>query len=189
MAAHPADAKNINAKNLNMARPYALAAFEYARDKNEIEIWKRFLASATFIAQNSAVIRLLANPEIETSKLLHLFLEVLSSSITDEQKNFLKLLSQNKRFNLLPEINELFNHYLAALEKISKIRVVTALEIEEDFKQRLAQSLSKRIHHQVNLQTEVDPEILGGAIIHIGDRVIDGSIRGKLTRLLENLTG
>ena len=58
-------------------------------------------------------------------------------------------------------------------------------KLEEDFRQKLTQALTKRIQREVTLQCEIDPAILGGAIIHIGDRVIDGSIRGKLTRLLE----
>jgi len=65
------------------------------------------------------------------------------------------------------------------------VRVITAVQVEDAFKQRLAASLSKRVNRDVTLHCEVNPAILGGAIIHIGDRVIDGSVRGKLTRLLE----
>ena len=82
-----------------------------------------------------------------------------------------------------------FNAHLATLEKISQVRVITATETQEAFRQKLVQALSKRIQRDVTLQCEIDASLIGGAIIHIGDRVIDGSIRGKLSRLLESLTG
>jgi F-type H+-transporting ATPase subunit delta len=89
----------------------------------------------------------------------------------------------------MPDILDTFNAYYAALEKICKVRVVTAVEAQEDFRQKLTQALTKRLQREVTLNCEVDPTILGGAVIHIGDRVIDGSIRGKLSRMLQNLTG
>ena len=65
------------------------------------------------------------------------------------------------------------------------MRVITAIDTDNQFKQILTEALTKRIQHQVTLECEVDPAILGGAIVHMGDRVIDGSIRGQLHRLLE----
>ena len=175
----------LSPKFSSISRPYALAAFEYAHDKQQLLAWKTFLESAAAIAQDAAVLKLLANPEIPATKLVDLFHEVLATVINTEQKNFLLLLAQNKRFAVLAEISMLFNLYYAALEKLSSVRVITAIEAEENFRQKLTQALSKRIQREVTLHCEVDPAILGGAIIHIGDKVIDGSIRGKLTRLLE----
>ena len=169
----------------SIARPYALAAFECAREKQQLSAWQTFLASASFAAKEPSVMRLLANPEMSSNKLSELFVDVLSPLLDDERKNFLLLLGQNKRLVVLPNIEMLFNAYYATLEKVSTVRVVTAIEVKEDFKQTFIQALSKRIQRAVTLECEVDPAILGGAVIHIGDRVIDGSIRGKLTRLLE----
>lgn len=171
----------------NIARPYALAAFEYARDKQTLSAWKAFLEAAAYIAKDPTVASLLANPEIEASRLGDLFQEVLASIIDAEQKNFLLLLSQNRRLIALPNIADVFNAYYAALEKTSNVRVITAIDIKDDYKQTLARALSKRIQREVQLQCEVDPAILGGAIIHIGDNVIDGSVLGKLNRLREDL--
>jgi F-type H+-transporting ATPase subunit delta len=86
---------------------------------------------------------------------------------------------------ILPAISDLYDSYYALHEKISQVRVITAIEIKEDFRQHLKLALAKRIRGDVTLNCEVDPSIIAGAIIHVGDRVIDGSIRGKLTRLLE----
>lgn len=173
----------------SIARPYALAAFDYANEKQQLPVWKAFLESASYAARQPEVAKLLDNPRVSSSSLFELFEKVLGAMMDAERKNFLLLLAQNKRLMVLPEISDTFNAYYAALEKMSKVRVITAVEAEEDFKQKLAQALTKRIQREVNLTCEVNPDILGGAVIHIGDRVIDGSIRGKLTRLLQNLTG
>lgn len=173
----------------SIARPYALAAFETAREKQTLPAWKAFLESAAVVAKNRSVLRLLGNPEVPSAELAKLFKEVLSSVSDKEQTNFLLLLAQNKRLVALPDISDTFNAYYSALEKVSKVRVVTAVETEENFRKTLISALTKRIQRDVTLHCEVDPSILGGAIVHIGDRVIDGSIRGKLTRLLQTMTG
>lgn len=169
----------------SIARPYALATFEIARTRQQLPTWKAFLESAAYVAKQASVAKLLANPEASSSHLFELFEEVLTPVLDREKRNFLLLVAQNKRLYALPEISELFNAYYAALEKISRVRVVTAVQSQQDFQQKLSKTLSKRFQHEVTLQYEVDPSLLGGAVIHIGDRVIDGSIRGKLTRLLE----
>jgi F-type H+-transporting ATPase subunit delta len=124
---------------------------------------------------------------VESSRLYDLFKDVLASVINEEEKNFLLLLADNNRLLALPDIAEIFDAHYAALEKISNVRVITAVDIQDDFKQKLTGALSKRIQRDVTLHCEVDPTILGGAIIHMGDNVIDGSIRGKLNRLRESL--
>jgi len=172
----------------SIARPYALAAFEYARNKQQLIEWKSFLDAAAYAVKQSEITRIIANPEISFAKLETFFAEVLDKVLDPARKNFLALLVQNRRLTALPEIADAFNLYCAALEKITKIRVITAIQAESVFQQKLEQALMRRMQQEVALQYEIDPAILGGAIIHIGDRVIDGSIRGKLTRLLQNLT-
>jgi len=169
----------------SIARPYALAAFEYARDKQQLSAWKAFLESAANVARDKAAVKVLKNPKFTAEQAFELFQSVLAQLLDEDRKNFLHLLAQNARLTALPDIAEQFNQYYAALEKMSSVRVITAVQVEDAFKQRLAASLSKRVNRDVTLHCEVNPAILGGAIIHIGDRVIDGSVRGKLTRLLE----
>jgi F-type H+-transporting ATPase subunit delta len=169
----------------NIARPYALAAFEYAQAAQQLPAWTAFLKQATFITEQPSVIQVLANSQVLPAQLFDLYQSTFAHPLDAEQKNFLQLLAQNKRLMILPKITEAFNTYYAQLEKISHVRVVTATEPKEEFKQKLVQALTKRINSHVTLECEIDPAILGGAIIHMGDNVIDGSIRGKLTRLLE----
>lgn len=169
----------------SIARPYALAAFEAAKAAKQLPAWKTFLQTAALVADDEDMVRLLANPELSSASLLQLFEEVLSSELDQESKNFLRLLAQNKRFMVLPAISALFNDYYTTLEKISEVRLITAVPIDDIFRTKLSSALSKRLQQDVTLTCDVDPAILGGAVIHIGDKVIDGSIRGKLARLLE----
>jgi F-type H+-transporting ATPase subunit delta len=178
----------MSAKYENIARPYAKAAFDYAHEQKNLAQWKVFLSNAVMIARNAEIVRLLDNPEVATQKALDLFLNLLGEMGTGE-KNLLCLLAQYKRLSLLPTIHELFNAYYAALEKMSKVRVITAIDVEDKFKQQLQAALTRRIAHDVTLHCEIDPSILGGAVIQMGDNVIDGSVRGKLHRLLNTLTG
>jgi F-type H+-transporting ATPase subunit delta len=175
----------------SIARPYALAAFEYAREKQQLPAWKSFLETAAFYASQPKIGELMTNPELPSAKLFDLFHDLLKSQLEmdTERNNFLLLLAQNRRLNVLADIADIFNAQYAALQKTSKVRVITATESEESFRQKLAETLSRQTQREVTLQCEVDPLLIGGAIIHIGDRVIDGSIRGKLSRLLETLTG
>lgn len=175
----------------SIARPYALAAFEIARDSQQLPAWKDLLVFAAQISQHKDVVKLLANPDVSSAKLFEFFHEMLASKLTPkntEQENFLRLLAQNKRFNVLAEISQAFNALYASLEKMSRVRVITAVKAGQEFQQKLSSSLTKRIKNEVTLECEIDPAIIGGAIIHMGDRVIDGSIRGQLARLLNNLT-
>ncbi|SRR5579883_441767 len=173
-------------KYANIARPYAWGAFEYARDKQALSEWKAFLASAANVVQHPDVSKLLQNPDISSAKLGEFFESVLASLLDPEKKNFLRLLAEHKRFAILPEIATLFNAYEAALEKISMVRVITAIDTSEDYREKLAQLWKHRLQREVKLRYEVDPSILGGAIFYLDDgKVVDASIRGKLTRLLE----
>jgi F-type H+-transporting ATPase subunit delta len=169
----------------SIARPYARAAFEYAHDKHALPEWKACLSSAAFAIALPSVSALLDHPECSSMKLYQMLEDVLSSQLNTDIKNFLLLLAQNKRLNLLPEISSLFNDYEAQLQKITNVRVITAAETDEHFKQALTAALTKRIQREVILHCETDASLLGGAIIHIADGVIDGSIRGKLNRLHE----
>lgn len=172
----------------SIARPYALAAFEFARESEQLSQWHAFLNSASEMVKQKDVAMLLNNPQVASEELFELCQGVLSSLLDEKRKNFLLLLAQNKRLVAMPEIAELYNAMLLTLEQVSKVRVVTAVEAQEDFKEKLAISLSKRFKHNVTLRCDVDPTILGGAVIHIGDRVIDGSVRGKLSRLYQSLS-
>ncbi|OGT58276.1 MAG: ATP synthase F1 subunit delta [Gammaproteobacteria bacterium RIFCSPHIGHO2_12_FULL_42_10] len=170
---------------LHIARPYARAAFWCAKEKSQLKEWKAFLEAANVIVQTPAVLSLLNNPKAPIAKLKQLFTDVLKPTLNTQRENFLSLLALRKRFILLPDILKAFQAYAAQLEKESTVRIVTAVPTKETFNQKLVEALQHKLNRQVQLKHEINPAILGGALIYIGDRVIDGSVRGELARLLE----
>jgi F-type H+-transporting ATPase subunit delta len=170
-----------------LARPYAVAAFETALANNALPAWEGMLNSAALVVQDKQIIQLLDNPNMTVQQLSTLFCDVLAPVLDAEKTNFLRLLAENKRLPLLPDIALLFTSYRAEHEKSVDVNVVSAVVLDDVYQQKLTQSLAKRLQRKVSLHCSVDPSLIGGAIVRAGDTVIDGSVRGKLNRLLESL--
>jgi len=168
----------------NIARPYAIAAFEHARDKKELAAWKTFLEAGSALSQDRAVKALLANPEVLTAQQLQFYFDILQPFLNEARKNFLRTLAEHKRFIALPEIFSLFNAYYDAAEKTAEVQITTAVPMSTPIQQKMTEALVKRLGQKIELHCNVDPALVGGAIIRMGDNVIDGSVKGKLTRLL-----
>ena len=170
-----------------LARPYAAAAFEYALSQNALTLWQDFLQTAGVIAEQKEMLKWLANPFVTDDQLLSVFEQLLESQADSHENNFLKILAENKRLILLPAIAELFAALKAKHEKKLDVKMISAVPLKKTYQQKIATALTKRLQQQIELTYEVDPSLLGGAIIRAGDLVIDGSVRGKLNRLLESL--
>jgi F-type H+-transporting ATPase subunit delta len=169
----------------SIARPYAMAAFEYALAKNALPAWEELLQTAAVVAEDPLIALFMTSPEVSNAQLANLFCDVLNSELDTEKKNFLCLLAEHKRFAVLPAIAEQFKAHRAAHEKKVTVEVSSAVTLDAEQQQRLVQALTKRLHLQVTLSCTLDPSLLGGVIVRIGDKVIDGSVRGKLHRLIE----
>ncbi|MBV8802964.1 MAG: F0F1 ATP synthase subunit delta [Gammaproteobacteria bacterium] len=170
-----------------LARPYAVAAFETALEKDNLTSWKNMLNNAAQVIQDNQVATLLDNPKVTTKQLIELICDVLTPVLDTEKKNFLHLLAEYKRLPLLPNIVTLFTTYCAEHEKYINVDVISAVTLDATYQQKLVQSLTKRLQRNVSLHCTVDPKLLGGILVRAGDTVIDGSVRGKLNRLLESL--
>ena len=107
--------------------------------------------------------------------------------LNSKGQNFIRLLAENKRLVLLPEIAALYEILKANQEKSVDVEITTAFEISSDIAEKLANSLRSRLEREINLATKVDQSLLGGAVIRAGDTVIDSSVRGKLTKLAESI--
>lgn len=169
----------------SIARPYAMAAFEYALAKKALPAWEEFLQMAAVIAEDPQMVRLMASPKVNKAQRADFFCELLKSQLDDEKKNFIYLLSEHNRFAVLPEIAKQYQLHRAEHEKKATVSVTSAVALDAQQRTKLVQQLTKRLQLEVTLNCTVDPTLLGGAIIRVGDRVIDGSVRGKLHRMIE----
>ena len=170
-----------------LARPYAKAVFDAAKEQDAVDSWGQALALAGLIAANKAVKNILANPGLSERRKAELFFDTAEEQLPEALRNFLLILSENKRLALLPEISILFAFYRAELERTVKIKVSTAYEMTSDEQQQLAQALSSKLERKVALETVVDRSLIGGVVVNSGDLVIDASVRGKLAKMAKAL--
>ncbi len=171
-----------------LARPYAKAAFEYALDNNQLTQWYGQLETAAAVAANKAMAAVLTNPSLTASQQASELSDVCGDVLSAEMRNFVAILASNKRLALLPEIFAQFADYKANREKTVDVEVVSAFELADSTRDRLAEVLGSKLERQVKVQTSTDSNLLGGVLIRAGDLVIDGSVRGKLDKLAEAMT-
>lgn len=174
-----------------IARPYAKAIFEHAVDNHNLSDWSETLLILAEAAGSREVIGFVSNPATSDEQRVELFLSLIQRIHPDKDNkaagNLLCLLAHNKRLLLLPEIKSLYEVHRAEQEKTLSVDVHSSAKLSEAQLQQLAQSLSQRLQRKVTLNTKIDPSLIGGAIIYAGDLVIDGSVRGKLSKLKADL--
>ena len=169
-----------------LARPYAKAAFEYAAQAGELQSWSDSLATAGSVAQQPNVVKLLSSPSVTAQQQATALIEICGDALDERGQNFLTVLSENHRLQLLPEISLQFDVLKANREKAVDVELVAAHELDAEQQQKLSDALSAKLERKVNMQVSLDKNLLGGAVIRAG-RVIDGSIRGRLAKLAESL--
>lgn len=175
------------AEPITLARPYASAAFEYAR-RNKAAGWNDMLALAARIVRDEAVAgRVLDNPRVSPEAAAGFILDVGGDRFSREFGNLVRLLAENRRLALLPEIAALFAQFEAEAERTLDVEVTAAVELPKEYLERLEKALSKRFERQVRLAHRVDEHIIGGAVIRAGDSVLDGSVRGRLAKLANDI--
>ena len=117
-----------------------------------------------------------------------MFITVCEDKIDQRAKNFIQLLAENDRIQLLPEIAALYEHYRAEAEGSIEAEVISANETSDEQLAKIAAALKTRLGKEVRITSKIDPSLIGGAIIRAGDMVIDGSVSGRLSKLSTALT-
>lgn len=170
------------------ARPYARAAFAYASDNGVAAQWAEMLSFCAAVADDLTMKAALDQPTLNRQQKGDLFNQVCVDKLNDHGKNFIKLLAENDRIALLPDIAVLFHHYQSEAEGAIDAELISALDVNEQQVQAIAASLTKRLGKKVSLTTKIDESLIGGAVIRAGDMVIDGSVRGRLEKLSNTLS-
>jgi F-type H+-transporting ATPase subunit delta len=175
------------AEAATIARPYAKAAFMAARDAGALPAWSAALGSASGLVADARIAALITNPRLTPDNVVSLFAGLGGAAVDGHWQNFVRLLAQNKRLGVLPEIAAQYELLRAKFENEVDVEVVSAVPLNADQQSQLSASLKKRFQRDVRMTTSVDPALLGGAVIRAGDLVIDGSISGRLQRLASEL--
>ena len=175
------------AEPTTLARPYAKAAFEYALTANKLQSWFEALEVSAAVAEQDQVKKALDASGLSAEQKASVFVQVCGEKMDASINNFIHTLASNKRLALLPYIRDLFAKMKAQQEKTVEVEVTAAYELPVDLINKLAQSLSAKLNRKINVNSSVDKSLLGGVVIHTGDMVIDGSVRGRLAKLAEAL--
>ncbi|MDH5650522.1 MAG: F0F1 ATP synthase subunit delta [Gammaproteobacteria bacterium] len=171
------------AEKSTIARPYAQAAFDLAKAGGDLKHWSDMLQLLAAVTNDATIADLISNHSINRAKLVDLILDICAKGLDDQGKNFVRVLGENKRLNVVAEIAALYERHRAEAEKVVEAEVVSAFAMSDAQRKQMAEALKKRLGRDVNLVSRVDESILGGAIVRAGDLVIDGSVASKLNKL------
>ena len=182
------------AENTTLARPYARALFETARARQALGEWSVALNALAQVMRDDGARAYLASPGLTDAQRVEFLAGVAGSAATDSGvlahelgRNFLRLIAENDRLAVLPEIAQRFDALKAEAERTIEVSIVAATQIDDRLAARIAQGLEKRLGRSVELKTSVDPDLVGGAVIRAEDQVIDASVRRRLQHLSQAL--
>jgi F-type H+-transporting ATPase subunit delta len=183
------------ADSTTVARPYAKALFDLARSENQLAAWSEGLQAAAAVLADASAKRLLGSPALDEQKRAQ-FVRAVSVGLkgaevleTPQGQGLLSLLAENDRLAVLPEIAAQFDALKAQAENKVKVKLTAATAVDQQVADSIARALEKRFGRAVELELEIDPSLLAGAVIRAEDRVIDGSVRTRLEQLTAAIVG
>jgi F-type H+-transporting ATPase subunit delta len=193
------------AEKQTLARPYAEAAFALAKERNELKKWSETLAFIAVVAADERVRQLAGNPRVDRASFLDLVLGICSDvqgstsvagdrksgatkQVDDQGANFVRLLVENRRLDLVSDIQCQYESLKADAEARVEATVISALPLEAAQLKTISEALKRKLGREVNLTAQTDKALMGGVVIHAGDLVIDGSVRGRLAELAIHLS-
>ncbi|MBI1174132.1 MAG: F0F1 ATP synthase subunit delta [Sideroxydans sp.] len=171
---------------ITVARPYAQAAFDEAKKLGDLQGWSAVLQAGSRAVDNQEVRQVITSPRATDKQMEDLMLSLCDAK-AGPHANFLKLLVENQRLLLLPEIAAMYEELRADAERSVDVTVSSAFELNDAQKQKILESLKKRMGREIKLSCKVDGELIGGIVIRAGDKVIDGSARTRLSEMANAL--
>lgn len=176
------------AELVTIARPYAEAAFALAKERGELEKWSEMLALVAGVFQDEQIQTALANPKLTAADIEKLMITVCGERIDGAARNLIQVLGANGRLAVLPEIRELFAHFKSEDEGLIEVRINSAYPLDNAQLEQVVSLLSKRYRKKISPSVAVDPELIGGVRMQVGDKVWDASVRGRLQSMAAALT-
>ena len=175
------------AENVTLARPYAEAAYQLAKSANALAAWSDALERLAAIAARPEMEECIGNPRLSPEQLAQLCLDVVASKekagLSAEQQNFVRVLADNDRLIVMPEISALFNELKHDHEGVKDAEIASAFALDDATLKNLVADLERKFGCKIQATVKVDAELIGGVRIAVGDEVIDASVRGKLAAM------
>lgn len=171
---------------LTKARPYAKAIFSLALEHDQLLVWQELLQMLAMIAGVCKEANLLDNPTIAAIEKVGFFAEIVKR-VPEAITNLVRLLVERKKIYLLSGIAKSYRQMLLAYNNTVEVKIILARELNGKQKEHLRQALRARLRKEVLLQCHVDAALIGGAVLYFEDKVLDGSIKGMLQRLRDDI--
>jgi F-type H+-transporting ATPase subunit delta len=166
-----------------VARPYAEAAFRLADERGALGKWSENLGALALVAADARVRAAVADPNLSDAKAAGLFISILAGKLSGDAENFVRVLAENGRLGLLPEIRSQFEALKNQREGVLEAEVHSAFELTDAQVADLVQRLEKKTRRKVRIKVEINKELIAGIRVVLGDKVIDGSARAQLGAL------
>jgi F-type H+-transporting ATPase subunit delta len=166
-----------------IARPYAEAAFELARDEHALPAWSEMLRFAASIVGDERVAKALDNPRLDAAAKESLLLSIGGDRFDAQARNFIHVLVEGERVALLPQISAMFETLKNDAEATAKATIESAFEMTDAQVAELQGALEKRFGRKIETTVRVNPDLIGGARVTVGDSVLDGSVQAKLAAM------
>jgi F-type H+-transporting ATPase subunit delta len=167
---------------------YAQATFELALEKKDLESWQKGLEKIAELTTNEEFLGVMENPKVpfETKKKV---LKELLGEINPLALNLAFLLASKDGLRLAAAVAEHYRFLMEAHQGIERARITTAVPLADKDKEVISRRLGEMVNRKVSLDTRVDPSVIGGLVVRIGDTLIDGSVRQNLETLQKSLLG
>ena len=174
-------------EEMTLARPYAKAVFSLAKTENRLQAWADELALLALLVENQVLEKFIQNQTVRAVEKAAFIIELAADVFCDNAKHLIHILAENNRLLVVPEISRLYLRYKYEAERKEKVQVITAKPLDNQTIDVLQQRLSLLLSKEVEMSITTDENLVGGLIVQMGDRVIDGSIRGRLAAMYETL--
>jgi F-type H+-transporting ATPase subunit delta len=175
------------AEPITVARPYAEAVFALAQEQNALPVWAEMLRTASAVAGDARVSTALDNPRLPVAAKESLFLAICGDKLNADGKNLIRVLLEADRLALLPEVRQLFEALKDAAGGLARAQIMSAFPIADAELNGLRSALERRFGKKIEATVSIDPQLIGGAKIVVGDTVIDASVQGELRAMANHL--
>ena len=175
------------AEQITIARPYAEAAFTLAREQKALPQWAEMLCLMSSVASDPTVRAALDNPKLDNPAKEALLFSLYGDGLSAEGKSFIRVLLESDRIAMLPDIRSLFDTLKDGADGVARAQIVSAFPLEDAQLESLKAALEKRFGKKIEATVSVDPQLIGGASVTVGDTVIDASVRGELQSMSSQL--
>lgn len=170
-----------------IARPYAQAAYAQAREEGALGSWAELLRLLDAVVAEPRMQKIMYHPRVTPERLADIIFAVAGGRLSESQQNFVRLLIASERLPFVPQIRKLFDAQRADAEGIAEVEVISAYPLDEALQEKIAESMARRLNKRIELKAGSDRKLIGGAVIRIGDSVIDASLKGRLEELRARL--